>query len=255
MKEIAGARIVEHREVARATRWLVIELDEADPPEVWAPGHILALYVPNPASKWVRHPYTVSWAEGTRIGILYRVIVGGRTSPFMATLEPGEVLRIGGRFGAPIASLVPEDAPAVIGVSTGTGLGPLHGYAARALEEAPERPVTLLAGFREEADIALGSELTALAGRFPALTWHPTLSRPSPGWTGLVGRVGAHVASIAVEGAHWHLVGNGAMVTDIRAGLLARGVAQASITTEIYFNRGTSPDPVVAAAVAGGLPR
>ena len=98
MNEIAGAQIVENREVARGTSWLVIEAED-ELPDVYGPGNIVLVYVPDPTGKWVRHPYTVTHAEGRRLGILYRIVPGGRTSPFMAMMRPGETLRIGGRFG------------------------------------------------------------------------------------------------------------------------------------------------------------
>ncbi len=255
MKEIAGARIVENREVARGTRWLVVEPEEPVA-EVYAPGHIVAVYVPDPTGRWVRHPYSVSWADGARIGVLYRVIPGGRTTPFLATMRPGEILRLGGRFGEPVARLV-GDAAALVGVSTGTGLGPLQGYARLA-----DRPVSLLAGFRERTDVPLAAELDALAAATPTFTWRPTLTRPDPAWTGLRGRVGAHLRAalddVRARGAdaravHWHLVGNGAMVTDVRAGLLAAGVEPARVTTETYHNRGTAVDPAVEARIGAAL--
>ncbi|MDP2310865.1 MAG: FAD-dependent oxidoreductase [Pseudomonadota bacterium] len=259
--EIVGARIVEQREVARATWWLVVEIDAPEAPEVpegFGPGHVVALYVPDPEGKWIRHPYTVSWSEGRRLAFLYRVIRGGRTTPFMSLMGAGETVRLGGRFGLPISALVPDDAPAVVCVSTGSGIGPLHGYAREALAAAhgtpgAGRPITLLAGFREAVDIPQGPALDALAASHPRFTWHPTLTRPAPGWTGRAGRVSAHLGSVATADAHWHLVGNGAMVIDVRAGLLGAGVAPERITTETYFNRGTSPDPRVVEAIVAGI--
>jgi NAD(P)H-flavin reductase len=251
VKEIAGAVVVENREVARGMRWLVLEA-EADPPEVYEPGHIVALYVPDPGGRWSRHPYTVCWCEGPRIGLLYRVVPHGRTTPFLAMMGPGETVRLGGRFGEPVHRLV-LDAGVLIGVATGSGLGPLRGYARTA-----GLPVVLLAGFRGPADIPV---VDALAGGTEPFTWMPTVTHPDEAWGGRVGRVNAHVgdalaaARAAAPGlpVHWHLVGNGGMVTDVRAGLLAAGVQQPRITTEIYHARGSVPDEAAAAEIAALL--
>lgn len=251
MKEIAGARVVESREVARATWWLLLEPEDGLP-EPHAPGDVVAVYVADLSGRWIRHPYTVCFADATRIGLVVRVIRHGRISPALAALQPGDTLRLGGRFGEPIARLV-GDAPAVVGLSTGTGVGPLLGWARTA-----DRPNVLLTGFREAVDIPFADALGAL----PNTTWLPTLTKPGAGWTGLVGRVPAHVgaavASLRAAGvdprrAHWHLVGNGAMVTDVRHGLLSAGLEPVRVTTEIYHNRGTAADPAVAAAVAAAL--
>lgn len=248
MKEIAGARVVECREVARGSRWLVLEPDE---PDAWAPGHDVALYVPELDGRWVRHPYTVSWAAAGRLGILFRVIPGGRITPAMEHLRPGEVLRLGGRFGEPIARVV-RDAPRVVVVTTGTGVGPALGFAADA-----DRSVSLLSGFREAVDIPRLETLERVEQN-PNVRWLPTISRADGGWRGLRGRVTAHLHDVAAPDAHWHLIGNGAMIAELHAGLLAAGVERERVTSETYFNRGVSPPSAgvaaVAAAVRGGSP-
>ena len=125
MNEIIGVRIVENREVAHATRWLTLE---GDLPYELEPGHIVVVYVPDLAHNWVRHPYTVSWASPGRFSILYRVVRGGRTTEGMAAMGVGDTLRLGSRHGEPVRRLV-GDAPRLVGVSTGVGIGPLLGYA------------------------------------------------------------------------------------------------------------------------------
>ncbi len=250
MNEIHGARVVENREVAHATHWLVIEGDEPFPGD-YGPGNVLALYVLELDGRWVRHPYTVSWTEGSRVGILFRVIPGGRATPVMAALRPGEVVRFGGRFGAPIAAIVAADATEFVGVSTGTGLGPLHGFAAASLAAGFERPITLYPGFRTRADVPFHDDLDALSAQFAHFCWHPTLSAPPDGWPGLAGRVTRTVPPRPHRHAHFHLVGNGAMVAELRGGLLASGIPAHRLTQEVYFNRTAAPDPAVVAAIAG----
>jgi ferredoxin-NADP reductase len=214
---------------------------------------VLALYVADLDGKWLRHPYTVSWAEGARVGILFRVIPSGRGTPTMAALRPGETVRFGGQFGAPVAALVPDDVAEMVGVSTGTGVGPLHGFAAAALAAGFDRPITLHTGFRTEADIPLRRELEALAARHPRLTWLPTLTAPGAGWAGLTGRVTATLPPRAPRNAHFHLVGNGAMVAELRGGLLAAGVPTERVTMEVYFNRVPSPDQGTVAAIGAAI--
>jgi NAD(P)H-flavin reductase len=248
MNEIQGARVVENREVARGTRWLVFE-SEGEPAEAYGPGNVLAFYVADLDGKWIRHPYTVSWAEGRRVGLLYRVILAGRATRVMAELRPGEVVRFGGRYGEPIRTIVTPDARAVIGVSTGTGIGPLRGFVREALATGYDRPITLYTGFRTVADIPYADELRALEapGRF---AWVPSLTEPSPGWTGLTGRVTTTVPARVDRDAHFHLVGNGAMVAELRAGLLAGGIPAHRVTQEVYFNRVPSPDRATVERIA-----
>jgi NAD(P)H-flavin reductase len=196
----------------------------------------------------------VSWADSRRLGILYRIVKDGRTSARMATMQPGETIRIGGRYGEAVRALV-ADAPAFVGISTGSGIGPLHGFASRALSAGFDRPITLLAGFREAEDLAHGAELDALAAAHPNLRWLPVLSRPAPGWTGLTGRVSDHVARVISPDAHWHLVGNGTMIADLRAGLTAGGIRPERLTVETYFAKASTPDPAVVERVAAAMQR
>lgn len=233
MNEILGVRIVENREVARATRWITLE---GELPYELEPGHIVVVYVPDLAHNWVRHPYTVSWAEPGRFSILYRVVRHGRTTPTMAEMGPGDTLRLGSRHGEPVRRLV-GDAPRLVGVSTGVGVGPLAGY----VRTRPERAITLVSGFREEADMV----------PVQGVDWRPTLTRPGPAWTGRVGRVDQHLAGLDTPETHWHLVGNGAMIVSVRAGLLGAGVPLSRLTIEVYFDKGAAPDPEVVARIAG----
>jgi NAD(P)H-flavin reductase len=235
MNEISGARIVENREVARGSRWLVLESEDIAPG--WEPGHIAAIYVPDLGGGWVRHPYTISAVEPERLGILYRVIPGGRITPQLAELPVGATLRLGGRFGEPVRRLAPSGP--VVGVSTGTGVGPLYGFA----RTQTGRSITLITGFREAVDIPFSSELTTMG-----VDWRPVLSRPHTGYAGRVGHVGEHLAE-APKDAHFHLVGNGVMVAEVRAALLEVGVPKERVTTETYFNKGAPPDPERVAAI------
>lgn len=234
MNEISGARIVENREVARGSRWLVLESEDIEPG--WEPGHIAAVYVPDLGGGWVRHPYTITTVGPASLGILYRVISGGRVTPQLATLPIGATVRLGGRFGEPVRRLAPSGP--VVGVSTGTGIGPLYGFARTQVG----RSITLIGGFRDAIDIPFQEELPTVAD------WRPVLSRPHAGWEGRVGHVSEHLAE-APKDAHFHLVGNGVMVAEVRAALLEVGVPKERVTTETYFNKGAPPDPARVAAI------
>src|SRR6185436_18101175 len=84
---------------------------------------------------------------------------------------------------------IQSDAERIVLVATGTGIGPVFGYAEKALRDGEQRPITLYAGFREESDTCLTRELNELSAMHENFAWHFTLSRPSPSWTGLTGRV------------------------------------------------------------------
>lgn len=52
----------------------------------------------------------------------------------------------------PIRQEIAPQAEAFVGMATGSGIGPLWGFAEQVLEAGWDRPIQLFAGFREEAD-------------------------------------------------------------------------------------------------------
>lgn len=173
------ARVAENREVGRGSRMLALRLEDGHP-FPYEPGHVVSLRVAKPDGTFLRHPYTVSMVHpGARVmELLFRVIPGGRLTPILAALKEGFV-EVSGLHHQPILNEISANTSRFIGISTGSGMGPLYGFAARSLAQGFQRPITLFAGYREEADICLGPELSGLAARFPNFNWEPTLSRPA----------------------------------------------------------------------------
>ena len=208
------ARVIENRPVADGSLWMALEATDGVP-AAFEPGHVLGLGLKLGDDSLMRHAYTVS--RGTpsskRFEHLYRVISGGRMSRRLAELSESDTVYFHGPFHTPIQREVSEDAERIVLLSTGVGIGPLYGYAEKALTEGEPRPMTLLAGFREESHTCLAGELESLAQRHSNFSWHFTLSRPSSVWSGLRGRVTERVAEMLdipkLNTYHFHLVGNG----------------------------------------------
>ena len=220
----------------------------------------------------------------TTFDIIYRIIPDGRKTPLMAELQPGAAVRFGGRFGTPVEEGISPECNHVIGVATGAGLGPLVGYAERALAAAdgPER-VDLFCGFRDLQDVCGGAAVEALKQQYPdRFSFMPCISKPmactavglaglssspSSAFSGMSsppppapgfaqGRVSTAVPGMLADlndRTHFHLIGNGQFVVDFQAGLLAGGVAEERVTTEKYFNGKATPDETVVDYVAGAI--
>jgi len=243
------AAVTGNREVGRGCRLLQLALP--DPlPFPFEPGHVAVLRLAGH-----RHPYTLSQVDPERrtVGILFRVIPGGRLTPALEQLVPGALVEFSGLHHAPVLEGIAPEAAAVVGLGTGSGIGPLWGFAERALAQGFDRPISLYGGFREAADICLAPELDALQARHAGFRWAATLTRPDPAWTGLRGRLGESVPPLVPDprACHWHLVGNGAMLAEFKAALAAAGVPEAQVTSEVFFNYNAKADPAVAAAIAG----
>jgi len=246
------ATVTGNREVGRGCRLLELELPD-ELPFPFAPGHVAVL-----RHGGHRHPYTLSRVRPARraVGILYRVIPGGRLTPLLETLAAGIRLEFSGLHHTPVLEGIAPEAGAVVGFATGSGIGPLWGFAEQALELGFQRPITLFAGFREAEDICLADELDALQARHPGFRWHPTLSLPRADWAGLRGRLGESAPPLiaAPRACHFHLVGNGAMLAEMKAALADCGVPEAQVTSEVFFNYNALADPDVVRAIAGRFP-
>lgn len=249
------ARVIENHLIARGTCWLSLRIED-EWPLPYRAGTITSALVEVGGHR-LRHPYTVSAVdpENREIALLFRVIQGGAMTPVLSQLGAGNLLAIAGAYSKPIATLVRPEATSVLGISTGTGIGPLAGFAREALLDPDwTRPITLLTGFRTEVDVPLAPQLESME-EDPRFRWHLCLSQGSEAWEGQRGRVSTALPEVveSLAGTHVHLVGNGAMVNTMRAGFLKAGFPSDFLTSETYFNRNVPADPQVVERLAEAL--
>ena len=239
------ARVVENRPVANGSMWIQLEATD-DMPAAFEPGHVLGLGLSHDQG-YMRHAYTVSRGEpeNQRFEHLYRVIPGGRMTPRLAALRRGDSISFHGPFHTPIQQEIRAAAEHIVLIATGTGIGPVFGYAEKALNEGESRPMKLYAGFHVESDICLTDELEELAREHRNFGWHFTVSRPSDQWRGSIGRVTesvpARIHDEELKICHFHLVGNGEMVHVMRKALHLAGVTPERVSIETYFNHYAQP--------------
>mmetsp|Transcript_23026 Transcript_23026/g.27825 ORF Transcript_23026/g.27825 Transcript_23026/m.27825 type:complete len:121 (-) Transcript_23026:408-770(-) len=96
-------------------------------------------------------------------------------------------------------------------------------------------------------------------------SWRATLTQGGDEWEGLRGRVTApHVVAefvsslggdqeTALQSTHFHLVGNGGMLAELKQGLLLAGVPKERVTTEVYHNYSAVADEGVVQSIADTL--
>lgn len=239
------ARVIENRPVANGSMWIQLEATD-ELPAAFEPGHVLGLGLAQDQG-YLRHAYTISRAdpEARRFEHLYRVIPGGRMTPHLAVLSAGAPISFHGPFHTPIQTEVRSSAKRIVLIATGTGIGPVFGYAEKALSEGESRRMTLYAGFHVESDMCLTHELEALARKHPNFAWHFTVSHPSAVWHGSIGRVTesvpARIHGEELTDCHFHLVGNGEMVHVMRRALHLVGVTPDRVSIETYFNHYAQP--------------
>jgi len=138
-------------------------------------------------------------------------------APLGATIETSPAV---GRF------ITNENDTDRVYIATGTGLAPIMSFIVS--EQNSAIKTTTLFGARSEEDLFWTDKLPENS--------LITLSQPSEAWTGLRGRVTAHIEPLIEKhrAAAWYLCGNPAMVTEVRAQLLEAGIDKAAIHFEIY---------------------
>lgn len=123
-------------------------------------------------------------------------------------------------------------------VATGTGIAPLRSMILDQLINHRHRaPITLIAGFRTQADILYRNEFDALAASYPQFRFIPVLSRENAAeWTGLRG----HVHDVYQElfagrrNITFYLCGWKTMLDEATLKLLEMGVTKDRIRFESY---------------------
>jgi ferredoxin-NADP reductase len=177
---------------------------------------------------------------GEVLRFIIRVIPEGKASEFLMSLPLGTVVDMTGPHGFFVLDAAhPGD---ILFGATGTGISavmPMLGELARRRASGAEsRRTIVMWGAREEADLFARDEIEALAARAGA-DLRVYLTAPGAGWSGGHGRITAALLESlpSLVAPTFYLVGNGAMITEVKRELVARGVnRKAQIRTEAFFD-------------------
>jgi ferredoxin-NADP reductase len=207
-------------------------------------GQFVSIAVPDEsggeATPLPRRSYSIAsqTTDDARLRFIIRVVEQGPASRYLMSLPEGATIRLTGPHGFFV--LDAAHAGDVVFGTTGTGMAavmPMLGeLAARA--GAPPGAVRVFWGVRTEADLFARKEIEGLVARAGArLTIH--LTAPGDAWSGGRGRITSAIldALPTLATPTFYLVGNGAMIADLKRELVARGVnRKAQIRTEAFFD-------------------
>jgi anaerobic selenocysteine-containing dehydrogenase/ferredoxin-NADP reductase len=250
---VAGTRKESHDIVS-----VLLEPVDGAPLPSFHGGQHLTLRLPATDGATVVRCYSLSSAQhegGYRISVkLARKAAGanGLASGAVHQLATGSTLELqapAGRF-----HLHDDDAarPLVL-VAAGIGITPLLAMLHQCRAQSPDRRIALLYGVRSGADHAFRDEISALSTQLSRLSVRSFYSAPRT-----ADRIGAdfdHQGRITADyvllaggpDAIVYLCGPGPMVGELRAGLLAAGVAPTQIYTEAFGPSSAAAAPSVSA--------
>jgi len=239
----------------------MLHIDTEDEIE-YEPGHVIALEIQADDSVaqdgdsktsadakenggWMRGPYTVSRSTAKSLDVMIRIV--GDKSERYSTVESGTPLQFGGKFKVPILEgIATESTKRVVMISTGVGIGPCVGAIEKALEMESFPSIDLIASFQKEGEVAYKEHLDTLQRE------HPDRFSCKAIITSEQGRLSSSIDNMkaitetaftsGIEDTHYHLIGNGQMVSEFKAGLEKAGVPDDKVTLEIYFNQKAEMD-------------
>ena len=207
----------------------------------FAAGQFVSIAVPDHngvAISIPRRSYSIASRSdlGQTLRFIIRVIHGGAASEYLMSLPLGATVAMTGPHGFFV--LDPSHAGDVVFGATGTGVAavmPMMGELERRQE--PGRRL-LYWGMRHETDLFAYDEIRALA-KDAGVDLRVHLTAPSPAWTGREGRITAAILTDlpTLHDPTFYLVGNGAMIVELKRELIARGInRKKQIRTEAFFD-------------------
>jgi ferredoxin-NADP reductase len=226
------ARLIESFEIAPEVRHFVFEAPGV-PKLDFLPGQFVS-FTHSIHEKNITRAYSIASApsDGNRFELCLNLVHEGKFSPHLFEMKPGDAVEMRPPLGQFVIRHPDRDA---VLIATGTGIAPFRSILMGHLS-GTSPAFKLLFGVRHEHSLMYRSEFEEMARRFGHFRFLPTLTRPSPQWTGRVGRVQAHLDEAIGErrDVDVFLCGLKAMVDETRNTLKEMGFDRKQILFEKY---------------------
>ena len=238
MSHAISVRLVQREPVADGV--VDVRCQLVDPARIpFRAGQFMTLAVgKDEAGRDVRRSYSIAsrTEDADVLRFIVRLLPTGLASDFWRDLPLGAQVEMTGPHG--FFTLDPQHSGDVVFVATGTGLAPVLPMLAELSQrrEAGRREVYW--GLRREADLFVPDEVAAACADAGA-SLHTYLSRPEDTWSGAQGRITGPVldALPSFSSPTFYIVGNGAMIAELKRALIARGIDRKKhIRTEAFFD-------------------
>jgi ferredoxin-NADP reductase len=226
------AILIESIDIAPEVRHFVFETDGTEALTFTA-GQFVSFH-DDVEGKEITRAYSIASApsESNRFELCLNLVHDGHLSPKLFSMHPGDAIAMQPPLG--MFTLRHPDRDALF-IATGTGIAPYRSMLHANLREG-SRAFTLIFGVRHEASLMYRTEFEELARRFPHFNFWPTLTRPTPDWSGRAGRVQEHLIEAIGDrrDIDVYLCGLKAMVDETRAILKSMGFDRKQIMYEKY---------------------
>jgi ferredoxin-NADP reductase len=182
--------------------------------------------------------YSVASSPGrSELSLVVKLLDDGVGTRWLRTLTVGAPVRFTGPMGFFVLDLA--HAGDVVFGATGVGIAPVLPMLDEALARAEHGGVILFWGNRKPSELFWQRELDERQRAHPRLDVRLFVSGGAPEWPGARGRITPAIVGELERLARptFYLVGNGAMIRDVKAELVARGVdRKRQIRNEAFFD-------------------
>jgi ferredoxin-NADP reductase len=229
---VHAATVKKSRTIANQVMELTLEFSE---PLSFRPGQFLSLRVGTDSDgNPILRSYSIASSPGSReVKLIVKIIEGGTASGWFVARRPGDSIELSGPMGFFVNELA-HHGDVVYG-ATGVGIAPVLPMLDEVLARGDK--ATLYWGNRHVDELFWLDELEQRqSDRFQ---FHLYISGPSERWEGRRGRIGAGILEMlpSLDKPTFYLVGNGAMIREVKAALVERGVdRKKQIRNEAFFD-------------------
>lgn len=227
-------------------RTLVLEAVEGDLPPHW-PGQYVNVFV-DIAGVRTSRPMSISSAPGeARMQLTIKRKAGGFVSAHLLdNVQQGDTLTISGPEGD-FGYLPFRDGQDLVFIAGGSGITPLMGMMAHALQRDPDLRIHLLYGSTSPEQIIFRSRIEALAARYGRLDVTLSVDRPADGWSGQQGFIDGRMIRAAlgpggVQGKTFFVCGPPDLEQAVREALESMDVPRSRVRVELV---GAAGDPTL----------
>jgi ferredoxin-NADP reductase len=212
-------------------------VDEAEPLK-FRPGQFISVRVGEDGDgNHVLRSYSIASSPGAHeLSLILKLIQGGPGSEFFKQLQIGQRVQFTGPMGFFVLDLQ-HTGDVVFGI-TGVGITPILPMLEELARRDEKGRIVLFWGNRHAADLFWLDELADLQRRCPRLRVEIFLSGDAPSWSGRRGRITQAVLDElpTFDKPVFYLVGNGAMIRELKALLIEHGVdRKRQIRNEAFF--------------------
>ncbi len=236
------AELVEFADIAPGVRHFVFRVPELQRLE-FVPGQFVSLSAML-KGKAITRAYSIASPprQNNTFELCLNRVEDGVFSPYLFSMTPGDAVEMRPPLGGFVLreALFDEGRESVF-IATGTGIAPFRSMLPAALNATRQPRITLIFGVRYPSHLLYSAEFQELAKNFSQFRFWPTLTQPSPQWTGRTGRVQAHLLEAVATGSgavnldlDVYLCGMKAMVDEVRNLLKNMGYDRKQIRSEKY---------------------